>query len=82
MFTIDILGLMRLSVWQVTPMAYCYIQQLIACAAILLAVILFQLLPSYVRKAFFIVMFGTGMLAAVAGIADSAANAAVLALFG
>jgi hypothetical protein len=82
MFTTDILRLMRLSVWRVNAMAYCYIQQLLACAAILLAVVLFQLLPSSVRKAFFIVMFSTGMLAAAAGIATSAADAAVLSLFG
>ncbi|HZK90683.1 MAG TPA: hypothetical protein VFC56_11095 [Stellaceae bacterium] len=56
--------------------------QIIACAAILLAATILRLSPSYLRKAFFVLMFGTGLLAAVASIADTFANAAVASLFG
>lgn len=63
-------------------MSWYYTDQIITCAAILLAVVLIRLLPSYARKALFIVMFGTGVLAFVAGFADTFANAAVSSLFG
>jgi hypothetical protein len=63
-------------------MWYAHQSQVIACAAMLIAAAILHLSPSFVRKAFFIVMFGTGMLAAVASLADSAASAAVAALFG
>ena len=56
--------------------------QIIACAAMLLAATILRLSPSYVRKAFFVLVFATGLLAAVASIADTAASAAVLSLFG
>jgi hypothetical protein len=49
-----------------------YIDQMIACAAILIAVIILNCLPKDVRRAMFVVMSGAGMLAAVAGFANAA----------
>ncbi|MBV8777537.1 MAG: hypothetical protein JO032_01230 [Alphaproteobacteria bacterium] len=59
-----------------------HVNQILACAAILIAGLVLRLSPSYVRAAFFIVIFGTGLLAAMATLADSAASAAVMSLFG
>jgi hypothetical protein len=63
-------------------MWYIHQNEVIACVAMLIAATILRLSPSYVRKAFFIVMFGTGVLAAVASFADTAAAAAVESLFG
>jgi hypothetical protein len=49
-----------------------YQSQLIACAAILLAAVIFRRLSTGVKLALFIGVFGTGILAAVAGFANSA----------
>ena len=56
--------------------------EVIACIAMLIAATILRLSPSYVRKAFFIVMLGTGLLAAVASWSDSAAGIVVASLFG
>jgi hypothetical protein len=49
-----------------------YTYQMIACAAILIAVIILNCLPKDVRRAMFVVISGAGMLAAVAGFANAA----------
>jgi hypothetical protein len=49
-----------------------YTDQMIACAAILIAVIILNCLPKDVRRAMFVVMSAAGMLAAVAGFANAA----------
>jgi hypothetical protein len=56
--------------------------QIIGCAALLLAAAILRLSPSWVRRAFFIIVFGSGLLAATGGYATSLADAAVGALFG
>jgi hypothetical protein len=56
--------------------------ELIACAAILLAGTILGLAPGYLRKAFFILVFGAGLMAWVANIAEAFAAAAVVSLFG
>jgi hypothetical protein len=56
--------------------------ELIACAATLLAGTLLGMAPSYWRKAFFVLMFGTGLMAWIASIADAFGGAAVISLFG
>lgn len=56
--------------------------QLVACSALLLAAVILRLSPSWVRRAFFIVVFGCGLLAVAGGFATSMADAAVSALFG
>lgn len=56
--------------------------EIIACVALLLAATILRLSPSYVRLAFFIIVFGTGLLAAVASISSSIAGVAVERLFG
>jgi len=57
-------------------------EQIIASAALLLALILIQALPSFMRKALFVLIFTTGLLAFVAGYANDFGNAAVARLFG
>jgi hypothetical protein len=57
-------------------------EQIISCAALLLAAILIRLLPSFVRRALFIVMFATGVMAFIVGAASDFGNAAVVRLFG
>jgi hypothetical protein len=64
------------------PMQWVYSEQIIACAALLLAAILIQALPSFMRKTLFVVLFGTGVLAFVAGIATDFGTDAVTLLFG
>jgi hypothetical protein len=56
--------------------------QVIGCAALLLAAAILRLSPSWVRYAFFIVVFGCGVLAVAGGFATSFAGAAVARLFG
>jgi len=56
--------------------------ELIACAAILLAAVILGFAPPYVRRAFFIIVFATGLLAWVANVADGFAGVAVFRLFG
>jgi hypothetical protein len=49
-----------------------YTDQMIACAAILIAVIILNCLPTNIRRGMFAVIGGSGMLAAVAGFASVA----------
>jgi hypothetical protein len=49
-----------------------YTDQMIACAAILIAVIILNCLPKDLRRVMFVVISGAGMLAAVAGFANAA----------
>jgi uncharacterized membrane protein len=56
--------------------------ELIACAAILLAGTILGLAPGYVRKAFVILVFATGLLSWVSSLAEAFAAAAVVSLFG
>jgi hypothetical protein len=49
-----------------------YQSQVIACVALLLAIVIFRKLSSGVRLTLFIGVFGTGLLAAVAGFGSSA----------
>ena len=63
-------------------MWYAHQSEVIACIAILIAATILRLSPSYVRKAFFVVVFGTGLLAAVASLSDNVASIVVASLFG
>ncbi|MBV9861593.1 MAG: hypothetical protein JO267_05540 [Alphaproteobacteria bacterium] len=49
-----------------------YAQQILACAALLLAVAIFRRLSPEVRCALFIILFGCGVLAGIAGWAHQA----------
>ncbi|MBV9862645.1 MAG: hypothetical protein JO267_10910 [Alphaproteobacteria bacterium] len=49
-----------------------YAQQLLACAALLLAAAIFRRLSSEMRCAIFVIVFGTGVLAIIAGAAHNA----------
>jgi hypothetical protein len=55
--------------------------QVIGCAALLLAAAILRLSPNWVRWAFFIVVLGCGVLAITGGLATSLADAAVARLF-
>jgi uncharacterized membrane protein len=59
-----------------------YSHEIIACAAILIAALVMNYLPREVRRALFVLVFGTGALAAVAGIANAAGIETVAHLFG
>jgi hypothetical protein len=63
-------------------MWYVHQNEVIGCIAILIAMIILRSGSTAVRTAFFIVMFGTGVLAALASFADNAAGFAVSSLFG
>jgi hypothetical protein len=49
-----------------------YTDQMIACAAILIAAIILKCMPKDVRRPMFVAISGAGMLAAVAGFANAA----------
>lgn len=56
-------------------------EQIIGCAALLLAAQVLRLSP-IIRCAFFVIVFGCGLLAVTGGLASSFADAAVTRLFG
>jgi hypothetical protein len=56
--------------------------EMIGCAAMLLAAVVLHLAPRWFRQAFFVIVFGSGLLAAAAGFGGSMADAAVARLFG
>jgi len=49
-----------------------YAQQILACAALLLAVVILRRLSPEARGAIFIILFGSGVVAAIAGLAHQA----------
>lgn len=59
-----------------------YTHEIVACASILIAATILNRLPTDIRRALFVVLFGTGMLAAVASMANAVGNEAVSRLFG
>lgn len=59
-----------------------YNNELVACAAILTAATILNWLPSDIRRPLFVLIFGTGALAAVAGLANAFGLEAVSRLFG
>jgi hypothetical protein len=63
-------------------MAPIFTNQVIGCAAILLAGAILQLAPRWFRLGFVVVVFSAGMLAAAAGFGASLGDTAVGRLFG
>ena len=63
-------------------MWYVHQNEVIACVAILIATMILRSSRSTLKSAFVILIFGTGILAAMASFADIAAEAAVSSLFG
>jgi hypothetical protein len=59
-----------------------YCGEVISCAAILIAAVLFTQLSREIRRVVFVVAFGTGLLAGAASFADATAAEAVYRLFG
>jgi hypothetical protein len=63
-------------------MAGMFTNQMIGCAALLLAAAILHLAPKWFRKGFFFVVLGSGLLAAAAGFGGSFAEAAAARIFG
>jgi len=63
-------------------MAAIFTGEINACAALLIAAALLELTPKWFRWGFVVIVFGIGMLAAVAGFGTALADTAVSRLFG